>query len=601
MKKIIYIIGVFVLCLTTLTMYTTYAMFTTSVSSDTALNLDTTLNYNFGISGVKRFTLEAETVISFNMIIKNSISNSMKYGIYYNYVSGDEGIVGEVVSDASSVTVSSNSTGVLSANASKTVNMAIYNNTLSTVVVEVGVVSDEVTLVYPDGAVLVSDTIDDDMLDDGVCTSKLSYDEDDCYSVRENGYVNTYCNILTNSTVVNNLDESGASIPNLIDGMIPVYYNGTNWVKANYLNDTTINQWYDYNEKEWANAVMVSSTTRDSYLSDATTPVGTVIPESDILAYYVWIPRYKYKLFNVSSSTSTSPSLIDVVFEDKNASDYVKATGSENETYLTHPAFTFGDDELDGIWVAKFETTGTSTLPTSKSGLSPLTNQSMSAQFSTAKLLGTETYLTATGVSKSDAHMMKNTEWGAVAYLKQSAYGLGNTNIGNNAYVSSNSYMTGCGPVSASDLTSTTTTCNSYTTTVGMLASTTGNVYGVYDMAGGVWENVMGVLKTSAGTALTYSSSGFTTSSLPYGSKYVDMYTYGTSNSTYTNRLLGDATGETLNWYSDQKEFVYSSGPWFLRGGRSDNTTSAGIYAFASRTGEAVSTYGFRSVLVNIN
>ena len=83
MKKAVYLTGVIVVGLLFLTLYQTYAMFTSSVSSDTVLNLDTTINYEFAINGVKRFTLDAKTTLSFNMTIKNNTSKSLKYGIYH--------------------------------------------------------------------------------------------------------------------------------------------------------------------------------------------------------------------------------------------------------------------------------------------------------------------------------------------------------------------------------------------------------------------------------------------------------------------------------------------------------------------------------------
>ena len=788
MKKIIYIIGVLVLSLLFLTLYSTYAIFTTSVSSNTALNLDTTLNYDFGVSGVKRFTLDAQTVISFNMIIKNNTSSNLNYGIYYSYVSGSDGIVGEVVSDASSITTSSNASGVINTSSSKSVPIAIYNNTSSTLVIDIGLVTSSGSLVYPDNSSVVNKTIDDDVLGSDACTSKINYKEDDCYSVRENGYVNTYCKVLAGTTKVNNLDKSSASMPELIDGMIPVYHDGTSWVKANYLNDTTVNQWYDYDAKKWANAVtidnnyvydkslnnnnaLVSNVTRSgdgasfngssnyiqiptdlgvtlpatytvrfktastsnqilygdyttkaalglynsnnqlivilgnnatnmfdtggltlntfytvtvvyNSLTDITvylngteltkssssnnwswsdtnsyigkraagtyfsgtisnfvvhnkavssseiaslaklevpsdnlklnydftsstreqfmkSNAGTVIPGNSINAYYVWIPRYKYKLFNVSSTTGTSASLIDVVFEDKYASDYVKSTGSTNGSWLTHPAFTFGTDELSGIWVGKFETSGTVDAPTIKPAQTSLVSKSVSSLYTVAQKFGTNTYLTNNGVSEADAHMMKNTEWGAVAYLKQSKYGLGNTAIGNNAKASP--YMSGCGPISTTDLKSSTSTCTSYSNEAGVKSSTTGSVAGVYDMSGGAWEFVMGLIKTSAGTGFTYGSTGFTTSTLPFGSKYVDAYTYGTNVSDYSRTILGDATGETNGWYSTTKNFVTASAVMFARGERSEHTTNTDIFSFVNDSGAGDNMTTFRSVLIKNN
>ena len=381
--------------------------------------------------------------------------------------------------------------------------------------------------------------------------------------------------------------------PELVSGMIPIKYDGTKWVKAS---TTTANDWYDYTNKMWANAVMVSSSSRTNYMN---APAGTEVLESDILAYYVWIPRYKYLLFNVDSTT-IDPIEIQIKFEEGIPN---KSSGTANGEWLTHPAFTLGTDELEGIWVGKFSTTGSAETPTSKPNLLPLTNQNVSTRFTTSQIFGTTTYLTSTGVSEVDAHMMKNIEWGAVAYLKQSKYGLGTTDIGLNNYFDetdlnnggTNYLKTGCGIASGS---SPSTTCNAYNTTDGMLASTTGNITGVYDMSAIMVTYVMGVMKTSNGTALTYDSSGFTTSTLPFNSKYVDQYEYGASYSDYTRRILGDATGEVHGWYDDFAYFVNSGGPWFIRGGSYfGNPAGAGVFTFGSRGGEPDPLLVFRSVL----
>ena len=191
--------------------------------------------------------------------------------------------------------------------------------------------------------------------------------------------------------------------------------------------------------------------------------------------------------------------------------------------------------------------------------------------------------------------MMKNMEWGAVAYLKQSKYGLGTTDIGIN---NNSNYKTGCGSTAGSAYS---TTCNAYNTTDGMLASTTGNITGVYDMSAAMGTYVMGVMKTSNGTALTYSSSGFTTSTLPFNSKYVDQYEYGTTYSdqtAYNRRILGDATGEVHGWYDDTEFFVYSDYPWFIRGlSSSDSPTGAGVFTFYLLDGRPSPNLVFRSVL----
>ena len=373
--------------------------------------------------------------------------------------------------------------------------------------------------------------------------------------------------------------------PELVNGMIPIKYDGTKWVKAESTNASY--DWYDYTNKMWANAVMVTSGTRDTYMNAST---GTTISESDILAYYVWIPRYRYQLFNVDSTTM-DPIEIQMKFEDKDAT---KSNGTANGQWLTHPAFTFGTNELKGIWVGKFSTTGSAETPTIKPNIGMLTNQNVSTQFTTSQKFGTTTYLTSTGVSEVDAHMMKNIEWGAVAYLKQSKYGLGTTDIGWNNYESS-PYLTGCGAASGSSFSA---TCKAYNTTNGMLASTTGNITGVYDMSAYTGTYVMGVMKTSDGTALTYSSSGFTTSTLPFNSKYVDQYEFGGSPRDYPRRILGDATGEVHGWYGDYAAFVISDYPWFVRGySYNELTAYAGVFTFDDFGGLPYPILVFRSVL----
>ena len=386
--------------------------------------------------------------------------------------------------------------------------------------------------------------------------------------------------------------------PVLAEGMIPIKYDGTNWVKA------STNDWYNYENKEWANAVMVTSGTRDTYMSAT---AGTTVSEEDILAYYVWIPRYKYQLFNVYSTTM-DPIEIQVEFEDGIPT---KSSGTANGQWLTHPAFTFGTDELKGIWVGKFSTTGSAEAPTSKPNLLPLTNQNVSSQFTTSQMFGTTTYLTSTGASEVDAHMMKNIEWGAVAYLKQSKYGLGTTDIGLNNYKSS-PYLTGCGAASGSSFS---TTCNAYNTTDGMSASTTGNITGIYDMSAYTGTYVMGVMQDNTGTNTPMSgssssyNSGFTGKIYDSGnftqysgvafpnSKYYDLYAYGTSYTYDTRRILGDATGEVASWYGDYSDFVYSAYPWFVRGSRSNGPTGAGVFTFHRYYGSPDPHFAFRSVL----
>ena len=428
-------------------------------------------------------------------------------------------------------------------------------------------------------------------------------------------------------------DKSGANQPLLAEGMIPVVYDeaSENWEVAD-----TSKEWYNYDEQMWANAVTTSTSTY------RTAEVGTEIPMSAINSMWVWIPRYKYRIpSSIGVGTSTPPQ-IDVVFEsgtNTTGSTLSSCSITSTSCYYTHPAFRNGtvnkkstnydqggwDEELEGIWVGKFETSGSATTPTIKPDVISLRSQTVYNQFvtslkfaggtlsgSTVSFAGNSTYgLT----SSTDTHMMKNTEWGAVAYLSQSKYGkMGNSNYsgankeiyinnsGSNTYTgrsggSPSASGTTYGSYSYNDKACTSSTCTgSVTTNAGQGASTTGTIYGIYDMSGGANEYVMG------NWAGTVGYSDFTTSNFPggsNGSKYYEKYT-GTSSSSITSvkSIKGDATYETMRWYSDNAYFPYASIPWSSRGGDFRSTSNAGAFNSFNYNGSSSSISGFRVALI---
>ena len=403
-------------------------------------------------------------------------------------------------------------------------------------------------------------------------------------------------------------------IIDLPEGMIPVTI-ANDGVVTTIAKDNA--SWYDYDEKKWANAVLVTETSRSTYLDTD----GVIIPESNILAYYVYIPRYKYKIWTVGTSAEGQEQEIEIVFENKYTD---KSTGTQVGEYLTHPAFTFGNTELSGIWVGKFETTGDGTTPTIKPNVKSLVSQNISSEFitglkfaggtlsnGTTTFSGSSTYgLTAS----TDSHMMKNSEWGAVAYLSHSKYGI-NSEIRINNYYSSG-FKTGCGASTASA--SQSTTCGiTYGGSSTYPQSTTGNISGIFDMSGGSWERVMGVFANSSGVlwsgGSTYNS-GFNgllgssgtakTDGITFPeSKYYDVYR--ASSGTTINILTacnggvcyGHGISEVSNWYGDYNGFISSTYPWFYRGGGTNNTTEAGIFYYYYGSGNAHTDYGFRSTI----
>ena len=399
-------------------------------------------------------------------------------------------------------------------------------------------------------------------------------------------------------------DNSGANTPKLFNNMVPIKYENNKWLVADLYS-----KWYDYNSKQWANAVVLNS--------GVTKNVGDEVTEEEISLWYVWLPRYKYTIFN-GNNGSADAQLINVTFEsgisrtgtvtctdNADGSETCSTITNGTSTY-THPAFKFGNTELTGFWVGKFEistTDSTCNSSASRTNCNKVLTMSIKPNVSSWKYATISNHFTSIqnarttyGISNADSHMLKNMEWGAVAYLKQSKYGLGIKDIGIN---NNSNYITGCGAASGSKKSS---TCDEYNTANGMLSSTTGNIYGVYDMAGGAWERVMGNMKNSS-NAFYSSNAGFTTAP---DAKYYDSYKYDSSSyTTHARGKLGDATKETLatfgsfngGWYSDYVSFPYSSYPWFARGGSYDDGTGAGVFYFYYSNGGVYNNYSARAVL----
>ncbi len=404
------------------------------------------------------------------------------------------------------------------------------------------------------------------------------------------------CNELPEGPEQTYQDNSGANIPELLDNMVPIKYENDNWIVAD-----VSQKWYDYDAKEWANAVVLNTTKN----------VGEVVTEDEIDLWYVWIPRYKYQLFNAdngsvneqeiqiefeSGTTSTGTvSCTDNISGTDGTTSSETCTNASNGNWYTHPAFTFGEQKLTGFWVGKFEVSGSISKITIKPNVISLRSTSVSNFFTAIQNINTTYNL------NGDSHMMKNMEWGAVAYLSHSKYGTCTDGSCVEVGINNNSsYITGCGAAAGS---SSTSSCNAYNTTTGMLASTTGNIYGVYDMSGGAYEYVMGNMVNSSGSFYS-SNAGF--SGIP-NSIYYDSYTYGTSYINHGRGKLGDATKETLKifgnnqggWYNKNASFLGADESWFFRGGCYNIVQSAGLFSFVRYDGILYTGASTRSVLCN--
>src|SRR5699024_8883986 len=106
-------------------------------------------------------------------------------------------------------------------------------------------------------------------------------------------------------TILNRTD------PVLKDPLIPVTIESDGIVKRADLSS----EWYNYENKQWANAIILTDES-----TNANYQPGEVIPESNIESYFVWIPRYRYQIFDEGNYTDLTAvenavQTIQIVFE----------------------------------------------------------------------------------------------------------------------------------------------------------------------------------------------------------------------------------------------------------------------------------------------
>ena len=477
---------------------------------------------------------------------------------------------------------------------------------------------------------------------------------------QENALLGDYENEL-NKYITNRNDEIQAdgswnnskkvNSPELMEGMTGVYWDD----KGQEIIVTADNQdnWYDYENQKWANAK-----TQDG-------------------SYWVWIPRYAYKIesgcYTSTAGTITIKFLKETSNKDASNTEIkttyptVSSTGAMQD-YVVHPSFTNGTsnhfmngewrDNIAGYWVAKYAA-GFQASTTDASDATKVVNGNDTIVYSSEKYTANNTY-TATAIfgsaiantemsypvfkpltyayncittgetytlsrkiatasnfyglnsTKTDSHQMKNSEWGAVAYLAQSSFGRNKTEITINSKNLNNSSkniyaVTGYAESTAN----------------GVDASTTNNMSGIFDLSGCVWERTAGYI-TNGTDNLKYASSfvAITTANASayqtLSTEYVTIYPYNSSSDVNTNNYsaylgkksttygFGDAVLEisisganSTGWNLDYSFYPYSVWPFFEYGGCCLNDiNNTGSFAFSETSGGAGPDTGFRPVLL---
>ncbi len=389
----------------------------------------------------------------------------------------------------------------------------------------------------------------------------------------------------------------GVNKPKLATGMTAIKYN-TDTSEWNTVSNPEVDtSWYDYANKKWANAITADG------------------------SFWVWIPRFAYQIATGYHSDIAGTINVKFLIDDTNTtidntiieSEPIYENGNQTN-YIKHPAFTFGT-EITGFWVAKFE-------PTAAEGIASFNGVCQSADNTTSKTVKIIPYATAwkcvwveiayllslnmkdnTNVygwssAEVNTHLMKNVEWGAMAYLSKSAYGKETEGVWRNPHGT----LTGCAGNEISDTTK--TTCNQYHTENGVKASTTGTIYGVYDTNGLSSEYVSAYVNNGR-TALNNGSS-----IVAALSKYKDVYNQGTSDDPSYNYAAainkkGDAIYETSNsssgknsWYGGDSSFPNWNTMWMVRGGENELSLTSGIFSFNVSSGVNGYSISFRPVVL---
>ena len=470
-------------------------------------------------------------------------------------------------------------------------------------------------------------------------------------------------------------DTKKVNAPKLSQGMIPIKYVSGNWV----ITTEDDADWYNYVNSDgtagfkWAN-VMLSDGKYKVSSANYTTDGTTTVAEADLGSMFVWIPRYAYSINSYHTSADgegKTQNITNVVFlkgvsnRDSNGTEYYASynpdsvtTGGKTPT-IVHPAFNFGGKALSGIWVAKFEAGMAETLSTSTNNdgnktVKVVPNAETWRYIQVGNCFKASLKMQVSGnpygISGADSHLMKNSEWGAVAYFAASQYG--KTPTINSLYEydnSSNVYHEYAGG-------------KDYKTNVSQ--STTGNVTGIYDLNGGAWEYVAAYYDNGNGNLSSQGLESFSNNKLkseyakywdkyevgndektiygPDNSKLWDLDNSDTSKITATNEIrkritterynlmksiMGDAMYEVINTYSyygkkangDRDWLIdttatgaqygkcyYNSDyaligscarPFLRRGGNWWNGSGAGVFGSGGYDGDANSYFGFRPVL----
>lgn len=397
----------------------------------------------------------------------------------------------------------------------------------------------------------------------------------------------------------------------VLRGMRPVKYDSNNvrFVETNEKDG----EWYDYNNKIWANALNSDN------------------------SYFVWIPRFAYKIVYYTDATCTkisgysdSRGILKVSDNDVNTffrvAEPSKGIVEVGNHYILHPAFmndrqndyiNGGNDvETSGFWMSKYEVSlETKEIQLIVNSTDVLANDKIFVSSkpclkSWRNISIKNAFINAYNYDRNkDSHMTKASEWGAVTYLAFSKYGTEGINV----FINDNENFCTGGADREEDVYK-----------VRFVQSSNRNPTGVYDLSGGVSEYIAAFVGNNSPNLFINGGNAITDiGGEKFNSRYRTVYNvYNTDNANeasenpnsivnnyYMNSSKrGDSLWETSNigalnsgWFYNASVFPVGTKPFFKRGGCIKDGIRAGLFNYEGTTGKGSNTEGYRVVLsVNI-
>lgn len=373
----------------------------------------------------------------------------------------------------------------------------------------------------------------------------------------------------------NDNDISGAIAPEIWAKFTPITYVDNHWIVANSNNKNAT--WYNYRDKKWANAVLTSEL-------DKNITEGSVISDETVENYgYVWIPRFRYQIFssvdgnciphNDEGQELTSIPNINVIFEPEEGAS--GAQGKAIKTYRVPNAFTYYKKDngtiksvfTKGFWIKKY--------PKEVSTTKLFSIKDISTDRENEITSGANIYYAGILMQRTN-HIIRNAQWGAVAYLTYSKYGLGTDNAD----------------------------------------STTGNETGVYYM--NHFNNIENpnyskkIGELTVYTSIEIESTNSTVTDAFYEGNIFPIDKRPSRSNWDINENSGDAMCETniknIPWtflktpvdvtFGKTKSTITNY--FFIRGYHSDYNNNNGIFTFQATTQNNVTNYYVRDVYENI-